>query len=55
MKDFETSTHKFVVAIENKNIADMKHVMNEYITMGYTKVQTFEHEGNTILIYAKEK
>lgn len=55
METFETSTHRFVISIGNKDVADMKHVMNEYLSMGYTKIQEMEHEGDTILIYAKKK
>lgn len=55
MKEFETDTHKFVVAIDNKNIDDMRVVMSENGKYGYKKVIDFEHEGNLILIYAKKK
>lgn len=37
METFKTNTHQFVISVDNKNINDMKHVMNEYINMGYKK------------------
>lgn len=55
LETFETSTHRFVISIDNKDVDDMKHVMNEHLGMGYTKIQEIEHEGNNILIYAKKK
>ena len=55
MDTFETNTHRFVVAIDNKDTKDMKYVMNEYISMGYSKINEMEYKGNVILIYAKEK
>ncbi len=51
----ETSTHIFEIAIDNQEINDMKKVMNEYTNWGYEKAFQGEYEGNTILIYSKEK
>lgn len=51
--EINTSTHKFIVEIDNKDIDSMRHVMNEYLTMGYTKVTESDYEGDRILIYAK--
>lgn len=51
----ETSTHIFEIAIDNQEIDAMKDVMNEYTKFGYEKAFQREYNGNTILIYAKEK
>lgn len=52
--EIKTSTHVFQFAIDNQNIEDMKHVMNEFLKFGYKKISEFVYEGNTILIFARK-
>ncbi len=51
----ETSTHKFEVLCDNKDLEDMCRVGDEYTNFGYEKAGKVEYEGNLILIYAKKK
>lgn len=54
MLEWKTDTHKFTVFIDNEKVSDMKSVASELVSFGYKKIQSFEYEGNTILIYAKK-
>lgn len=54
MEEFKTDTHEFKVLFDNKDIDDLKRVASEFISFGYKLVKEVEHEGNTILIYAKK-
>lgn len=53
INEFNSENNIFMMVIENKNVSDMKHVMNEYVEFGYDKVIECEYNGDTILIYAK--
>ena len=55
INEFNSENNIFMMVIENKNVSDIKHVMNEYVEFGYDKVIECEYNGDTILIYAKKQ
>ena len=55
INEFNSENNIYKMVIENKNVADMKHVMAEYVGFGYDKVTECEYNGDTILIFAKKQ
>ena len=51
----ETDKDSYQIAIDNKNVSDMKRVMSEFSKFGYNKIVESVYKDDTIIVYAKEK
>ena len=54
MTKISTTSYDFLIAIDDKNINDMKRAMNEFADYGYEKVECRDYNGNTVVIYARK-